>query len=308
MIIITSGSKYIDIDAYASCIAYRELLNLQGIPAKAVTTAKLNESITDSLLHLNAKLDKYQKDEQEEYIIMDVSNKDYFDKIVQEDKITELIDHHVGFEIYWKEKLRERADIELIGAVATIIVERYEKANLLDKMSKDVAYLLMSAILDNTLNFKAKITTTRDKGAYEKLKNIVKNDSNYAEEYFLECQKGIENNLMNAIQNDTKLERVNSIIPYIFSQLTVWDKSNILENKSRICEVLHKFGDEWMMNLICLKEGKSYILSNHEKVKKRMENLMRNKFHDGVMTLPEVWLRKEIIKKSFVALKYNLNE
>lgn len=306
MIIITTGSKYIDIDAYASCIAYRELLNLQGIPAKAVTTAKLNESITDSLLQLNTKLDEYQKNEQPEYIIIDVSNKDYFDKIVQEDKIIELIDHHVGFEIYWKEKLKERADIELIGAVATIIVERYEKANLLNKMTQDVAYLLMSAILDNTLNFKAKITTTRDKSAYEKLKNIVGNDSNYAEKYFLECQKGIENNLMNAIQNDTKLEQVNSIIPYVFSQLTVWDKSNILENTSRICEVLQKFGDEWMMNLICLKEGKSYILSNHEKVKEKMENLMGNKFYDGVMTLPEVWLRKEIIKKSFIALKYEI--
>ena len=29
-IIITSGSKYIDIDAYASCIAYANLLNLNS--------------------------------------------------------------------------------------------------------------------------------------------------------------------------------------------------------------------------------------------------------------------------------------
>lgn len=173
-------------------------------------------------------------------------------------------------------------------------------------MSQDVAYLLMSAILDNTLNFKAKITTTRDKNAYEKLKNILGNARDYAEKYFLECQKGIENNLLNAIQNDTKLERVNSMIPYVFAQLTVWDKSNILENTSRICEVLQKFGDEWMMNLICLKEGKSYILSNHEKAKEKMENLMENKFHGDVMVLPEVWLRKEIIKKSFIALKYGI--
>ena len=49
MKIVTSGSRYIDIDAYASCIAYANLLNLKGIEAKAVSTAKINESITPNL-------------------------------------------------------------------------------------------------------------------------------------------------------------------------------------------------------------------------------------------------------------------
>lgn len=57
-----------------------------------------------------------------------------------------------------------------------------------------------------------------------------------------------------------------------------------------------------MMNLICLKEGKSYIIANHEKVKRKVENLMENKFEEDVMILPEVWLRKEITQKSFLAL------
>lgn len=69
-----------------------------------------------------------------------------------------------------------KANIEFIGAVATIIVERYEKEGLLDKMSKEVAYLLMAAILDNTLNFKARIAAERDKVAYEKLEKIIENN------------------------------------------------------------------------------------------------------------------------------------
>lgn len=299
MIIITSGSRYIDIDAYASCIAYKELLNLKGIEAKAVSTAKLNESITENLLKLDAKLEEYEKSDRNEYIVIDVSNQDYFDKIIQKNKIIEVIDHHTGFEKYWKEKLGKRADIEFIGAVATIIVERYEKANLLDKMRKDIAYLLMSAILDNTLNFKARVSTKRDKMAYQKLEAIVGSKKDYREEYFLECQKGIEKNLVKAIQNDTKLGEVNEIIPYVFAQLMVWDKKDILDNQSIICDTLRKFGNEWMMNLICLKEGKSYILSENEKVKRNVERLMENKFYENLMILPEPWLRKEIIKKSF---------
>lgn len=221
MKIITSGSIYIDIDAYASCIAYRELFKLKGIEAKAVTTAKLNESVTKSLLQLNEKLNKYEKSGKEEYIIIDVSNKDFFDKIVQEDKIIEIIDHHVGFEKDWKRRLGRKANIEFIGAVATIIVECYEKENLLDKMNKEVAYLLMAAILDNTLNFKAKVTTKRDKIAYQKLDKITGNPIDYSEKYFLECQKEIEENLIGAIENDTKIERVNEILPYVFGQLVV---------------------------------------------------------------------------------------
>ena len=161
MIVVTSGKKYIDIDAYASCIAYAKLLNLKGIKAKAISTAKLNESITPSLLDLSNKLDEYKLSEDDEYIIIDVSNKDFFDTFVKEEKIIEIIDHHLGYEEYWKNKLKEKAQIEFIGAVATIIVELYEKENLLDKISKDLATLLKAAILDNTLNLKAKITTRK---------------------------------------------------------------------------------------------------------------------------------------------------
>lgn len=49
MEIITSGSRYIDIDAYASIIAYAKLLYLQGKSAIAISKANLNESITPSL-------------------------------------------------------------------------------------------------------------------------------------------------------------------------------------------------------------------------------------------------------------------
>ena len=109
MIIITSGRGNVDIDAYGGAIAYAYLLNLKGIKAKAVCTGNLNESITPSLLKLEYKLDDYTKSEDDKFIVVDVSYKDFFDKIVEEDKIIEIIDHHYGYEEYWKEKLGEKA-------------------------------------------------------------------------------------------------------------------------------------------------------------------------------------------------------
>lgn len=295
MVVVTSGKKYIDIDAYAGCIAYAKLLNLKGIKAKAISTAKPNESITPSLMKLTSKLDEYKPDKEDKYIIIDVSNKDYFDTFVQEEKIIGIIDHHVGFEEYWKDKLKEKAQIEFIGSVATIIVELYEKENLMEQISKDLAILLISAILDNTLNLKAKITTKRDIFAYKKLEKIIK-DETYPEKYFKECQLEINYNLKKAIENDTKIENINNILPPIFAQLTIWDKDSILENKKIIYETLDSIGTKWMLNLICLKDGKSYLLAKDIEVQDNMEKLFHEQFQDVIMKLENVWLRKEIIK------------
>ncbi len=295
MVVVTSGKKYMDIDAYAGCIAYAKLLNLKGIKAKAISTAKLNESITPSLKKLILKLDEYKPNEEDEYIIIDVSNKDYFDVFVKKERIIEIIDHHVGYEEYWENKLKEKARIEFIGSVATIIVELYEKENLIEEISKDLAILLMSAILDNTLNLKAKITTKRDIIAYKKLEKIV-NDETYPEKYFKECQIEINNDLKISIENDTKIENINAILPPIFAQLTIWDKDNILENKQIIYETLNNIGTKWMLNLICLKDGKSYLLAKDIEVQDNMEKLFHKKFQNEIMKLDNVWLRKEIIK------------
>lgn len=303
MKIITSGNPYIDIDAYASCIAYAELLKLKGVKAKAVSTAKINESITESLLKLDFKLDNYQKDKNDEFIILDISNKEYFDSIVIENKVIEVIDHHFGHEEYWKDKLGNKAKIEHIGAVASVIVELYEKEKIIEKMPKDIAYLLMSAILDNTLNFKAKSTTDRDKFAYKKLEKISNCEENYIEKYFLECQLKIQKNLKKAIENDTKIENINILLPKVFSQLTVWDKTSILDNKNIIYETLEQFDTNWMMNLICLKDEKSYIIVSNTEVQRRLEDLLQSKFIDDIMQLDHVWLRKEIIKKSILEIR-----
>ena len=303
MILVTSGSKYIDIDAYAGIIAYSNLLRLKGIQSKAVSTAKLNESITSSLLELNTKLDKYEEKEDNEFIIIDVSNKDYFDDIVQENRIVEVIDHHTGFEEYWKNKLGEKSKIEFIGSVATLIVEDYEKENLLEKMSEDIAILLMSAILDNTLNFQAKVTNERDRIAYKKLQKIANVEDNYAEKYFLECQQNIERDLRMAIENDTKVEKICDLLPTVFGQLTLWNKEFILANKKIVYETLNNINKEWMMNLISLEDAKSYIISEDIKVKAGLERLFNKPFEKDILELENVWLRKEIIKKA-----KNMNE
>ena len=193
MIVITCGKSYIDIDGYASAIAYRELLKMKGIESKFVINNALNYSIPSSLKNIPYTSDNYSLDFNDKYIVLDLSDKSYFPDFVDDNRIIEIIDHHPGFEDYWKKLLGNNSIIEPIGSVATIIVEKYEQDSLLEKIDKDIAVLLMAAILDNTLNFTASITTERDKVAYKKLE-VLTNEYNYASKYFGECQKYIENN------------------------------------------------------------------------------------------------------------------
>lgn len=298
MIVVTSGSKYIDIDAYASCLAYRDLLRLQGHEAVAVSTATLNESITEHLLSLPSRLDTYSPSDDDQFIILDVSNPEFFDKIVRPNSIIEVIDHHAGFERLWQDS-KSRIQIEPIGAVATLIFERYESAQLLDRLSPANAELLAAAILDNTLNFQAKITKQRDHDAYIKLLKIAGLAEDFAAQYFQACQTFIMDNLTHALNNDTKIEHHDYALPSIFSQLVVWDVSSVMNQIDLVRKTLNAFDSHWMLNLISLSDGCSYVLTSDSSVTTEVQRLFGGKADGDIITLDHVWLRKEMMKRAY---------
>lgn len=299
--IITSGSAYLDIDAYAGCIAYAELLNLQGREAKAVSSAPFNESITRTILSWSAKLDQYIPKEDDEFILIDISDINFLDSIVNREKIVEVIDHHPGFEFFWAKKLGEKADIEFIGACCTRIFERWQAADLLPKISRDSARLLATGILDNTLNLKANITTDRDKRAYEKLAQISKLSVDWPRQYFSESQSSIESNLEQAIENDIKALDPTSYLPNKLGQLVVWDAKRILLNNREVIDrAFESKSQDWILNLISINENRSYFVARNSFSQKKFAKLFGLVFNSGIATTDRLWLRKEIIRESIL--------
>ena len=300
MIVLTVGKSYVDIDGYASAIAYREFLKLLGIDAKFVTNAKINYSVTNSLLMLPFKKDEYEIAKDDQFIILDLSNKEFFPDYVSEDNIIEIIDHHPGYEDYWFNKLKDKSIIKPIGAVATIIFEKYKEANLLSKINSDVAMLLMAAILDNTLNFTAKITTNHDIIAYQELEKIT-NISNFADIYFSEVQKMIETNLKNAINSDLKHENI-PFLPNTIGQLTIWDYETLKDKIVDIINIMNDNSNEWIINIISLKNNTSYVLYSDELVKSNFTKVI-NCDNSNILEIKPALLRKEIFKKAIDASK-----
>ncbi len=299
MIVITSGARYIDIDAYACCVAYAELLNVLGKPAVAVSTAVWNESITDSIRALDAPFSTdYTPTSKDAFVAVDLSDPIHFDKIVDLDKVIEVHDHHPGFEQYWADKIGEGANIEFIGAAATLIYELWVKAGKVEQMSKVSAELLAAAILDNTLNFGAGVTTERDKEAYDFLMNHAGLNDSWVAQYFTDCQQSILADLPEALRNDTKFLEFRGLDEMLcLGQMVVWDGSDVVTNELDVLvDVLGDMQKTWMANVVSISEGKSYFIANNNEVKIWAENLLNVTFDGSVAVADRLWLRKEIMK------------
>lgn len=297
--VITSGSAYLDIDAYACCIAYAELLNLQGIPTRAVSSAKPNASVSKTVLGWGAALHDYRPTSSDEFVLVDVSDYHHFDPLVALDRVVEVIDHHPGFEQHWAQTLGSAADIRPIGAAATQVFQRWKAAGWLSRISEQSAALLATAILDNTLNFTGQMTTTADIDAYAELAPHGKLTADWPGQYFLECQTAIESDICAALAADLKRMKPDSLLPQVFAQMTVWDADALLErHRSTINDWMAGQGDDWLLNLISIRDQKSCLLAKPLVSQQKLSHLLSLEWHAGMAVIEPSMLRKELLKLS----------
>lgn len=297
MKIITSGASYLDIDAYACCIAYAELLNLQGSPARAVSSAKPNSSVSPTVLSWGAAFQRYTPQANDEFVLVDVSDYHHFDPLVVLDQVVEVIDHHPGYEPYWAERLGSAADIRPIGAAATLVFQRWQAAGLLSRISEQSAKLLATAILDNTLNLTGQMTSEADIEAYEVLMQRANLPANWPEQYFLECQAAIEADLQTALAADLKRFKPDSNLPQVFAQMTVWDADALLhKHRNEIGGWMVGQGDDWLLNVISIRDGKSCLLAEPLLSQQKLDRLLPLQWQAGMAVVKPSMLRKELLK------------
>ena len=159
---------------------------------------------------------------------------------------------------------------------------------------------MIAAILDNTVNLTSSITSPRDVKAYHELHKIGNVPSAFDEEYFLSCQETINKDVLFALQNDMKCDKTVPLLPGWFGQLLVYEKEPILNQLDNITEFLNTKDNEWMINIICLKDNKSYIVVHGKKAQQNLVELLHERMNGNIMILPKPMLRKEIIKKAIL--------
>lgn len=296
--VVTAGSTYLDIDAYACIIAMAELLCLQGKNAIPYSEAPCNYSVCKSLTEDGQILDVLPPaidPEKAKYIIVDVSDPEYIKGSVPLENVVAVYDHHVGFEDYWKERIGDGACIEFIGAAATLIFREWEQCGLLEKMTRATALLLIAAILDNTLYLTSSNTTDADREAFQTLCRMEEISEAWCADYFSQVQANVEADLKNAVSNDLKIIRGNGVLPPQVAQLCVWDAGSILE---RLPQIRQWFQGSWMLNIIDLHHRCSYFVCDDEHHQERIGRVFDVRFQSGIARTPVSYLRKQIIKKT----------
>ncbi len=299
MIWLPIVGSYVEIDAYASILAYTDLLNQRSKPAKSYIPHTPNYSVPDELRIRELENSDFTLEPDDEAIILDVSVPEPINKLVPTSQILELIDHHPGYEEYWHAKIGNKAIIEKIGAVATSIFEWWGECWDYSKMSPQIARLLLAAILDNTLNFNAKITTDRDRAAAKKLAKIAQTTiEKFSEWYFTTVSSTITANLEKSILGDCKMVNFPpSNREIAFGQLTLWNTQNILSNSEKITQIMNSRSADWTISILDISKRNNYLLTSSEDIADYFSKLLNVDRESQYLKTNQLYLRKEIIAK-----------
>lgn len=149
--------KNADLDCVASAYAYSEYLNKKGIESNYFISGIVQKEVNIVCDLFGIRLQNNQDDiSNNEIIVVDTNTYESID-FIDSKQIIQIIDHHPrSNDIYENASI----EIEQIGAVCTIIAEKFEKDKI--KLSRESAILLYFGIISNTINLKSNVTTTRD--------------------------------------------------------------------------------------------------------------------------------------------------
>ena len=167
--ILITAYKNPDLDGTASAYAYAEFLQKKGKDAQAEIFGTPHQEALFMFEEFN--IQKIADAEEllpksDQIVLVDASDLRGISHKVDKEKVIELIDHR---EINMSSEFpKAKIQIELVGAAATLIAEKFYQTNT--KISPESAALLYSAIIDNTINFQAKVTTPQDQNMANWLK------------------------------------------------------------------------------------------------------------------------------------------
>nr|WGD81963.1 manganese-dependent inorganic pyrophosphatase [Bacillus subtilis]WGD83991.1 manganese-dependent inorganic pyrophosphatase [Bacillus subtilis]WGE03361.1 manganese-dependent inorganic pyrophosphatase [Bacillus subtilis] len=183
--ILIFGHQNPDTDTICSAIAYADLKNKLGFNAEPVRLGQVNgetQYALDYFKQESPRLVETAANEVNGVILIDHNERQQSIKDIEEVQVLEVIDHHRIANFETAEPLYYRA--EPVGCTATILNKMYKENNV--KIEKEIAGLMLSAIISDSLLFKSPTCTDQDVAAAKELAEIAGVD---AEEYGLNMLK-----------------------------------------------------------------------------------------------------------------------
>lgn len=223
---------------------------------------------------------------------------------LEEALILEIVDHHKVGNINSSNPINFRN--MAVGSSNTIIYEMYKEAKV--KPPKDIAGLMLSGIISDTLIFHSPTSTILDERAALELSKIAKVDINEFANGMFEAAASIKGKTIEEIIYDDFKSFIISNRKIGIGQLMVIDYQKVLKEKDKYIEALEKLSREHDYDIMAfvitdVLNSNSYLLYN-SKAKMVFETIFdANPIYEGYKLAGIVSRKKQIIPLLMEELK-----
>lgn len=225
------GHKSPDTDTICSAISYAYLKNKIGVDAEPVRLGSINKETDFALKYFNQEAPREIDRVADEAVIL-VDHNEFQQSVdnIKDANIVEVIDHHRIANFETKDPVLFRA--EPVGCTATILNKIFKENNV--EIPKEIAGLLLSAIISDSLLLKSPTCTDQDTEAAKELAKIAEVDLHT---YGLEMLKAgadlSESSVSELITMDAKEFTMNGQKVEI-AQVNAVDIDNILQKQEEL--------------------------------------------------------------------------
>ena len=287
-----------DMDGIALMYAYTEFLRKRGEQADYYFEGTMKKEAEIVLNKFNIKLNNVTRiEDKDKIVLVDTNYLTEIPKTIKKENIVEIIDHH-NRDSWFENRNDINVQIELIGAAATLVAERFKNENI--EISRESAILLYYGIISNTMNLKIKLTNQKDIEMAKWLKQ-------QAQEITDEITTGIfveKSQIGDTLREEMEVEFKDQFmtISWSMGQLEVANVEEFLEkyedNIRKIRDVVSKENDVEFISVNCMDiiNGYSVIVVRDEKTAKLISDAVGFEFNNLKAKTNELVSRKEIVK------------
>lgn len=306
--VLVFGHKNPDTDTICSALAYAELKKKLGMDAEAIRLGEVNGETQYALDHFRVKAPRLVErvsDEVNSVILVDHNEFQQSAEDIADVRILEVVDHHRIANFQTADALYYRA--EPVGCTATILLKLYKEHGV--EIAPDMAGLMLSAIISDSLLFKSPTCTDEDIKAAKELAAISGTD---IETYGLEMLKAgadlSQKTIPELISLDAK-EFAMGDYRIEIAQVNTVDANDVLSRKAEVeaamaVKILDKELDLFVFAITNILTNDSEALVVGKKTD-LFEQAFNVKLVDGLATLPGVVSRKKQIVPVLTAAATN---
>jgi manganese-dependent inorganic pyrophosphatase len=243
--------------------------------------------------------------EKQQVILVDHNEKKQVIDGIDEAEIITVLDHHrIGGTLYTDGPIFIL--FKPVGCTATIVTELYEQAHI--AVPKEIAGLLLSAVISDTVLFRSPTCTPQDKETAEKLATAAGVDIQAYGMELLKAGANVSDLTPDQIARNDMKEFSNGSKTFTISQVQVMDTSELLAQKTVLLSALEKmraaksYDASFLMITSIIDESTNLIFAGD------MEDTVSKAFAKDVLSkevyLPNVMSRKkQIVPPILAALK-----